>query len=162
MALNVKIIEEIIPFRYFMKKTPSLENLLIQINEVIHQMTTHQGPIAQNFTPEINARLEALETAVSIFHQHQQETFKEANIDIERLTQETIESSSPNRQQQFLKRAQEMQRDAHALHAALTQATKGKRGQKKRSSRNSSEQQQIKERRKLFKPLGGDKTWIPL
>ena len=147
-----------------MEKKPSLDHLLMQISEMLETIENQEGSISKNLTPEVLTKLDILESAVPIFLQHQRETFKEANIDIEHLIQDTLESSDSNpKNRQLLKRAKAIEKDARTLQLAFSKAIERGSGRKKtkRLSKDVNKQQ-LKERRKLFKPLGGDKNWIPL
>jgi hypothetical protein len=146
-----------------MEKKPSLDQLLVEMSEILKIIQNQEGPISQNLTPEVVVNLEILESAIPIFSQYQQETFKEANIDIEHLVKDTLESSNTDpRTRQLLKRAKDIEKDARILQLAYSKAIERGKGRKQVKRSTDTNKQQLKERRKLFKPLGGDKNWIPL
>jgi hypothetical protein len=99
-----------------------------------------------------------MESAVPIMKSHLQETFQEAHIDVESVTKEIIESPYTDpKNKQLLKRAKDIEQDARTLQLAYSKALERGKGRKKSKHPKGS-----KERRKLFKPLGGDKNWLPL
>lgn len=147
-----------------MENKPSIDKLIMQIGEMVEMMQNYKEPISPDKTPLILAELDRLEQAVNVIEEHQQDAFKEANIDIEKLIQESLESPVSSKNQQQLKRAKEIEVDIRAFQLALSQAMERKKGRKKvkQTPTDSATKQQMKERRKLFKSIGGDKNWIPL
>ena len=66
---------------------------------------------------------------------------------------------------QFFKQSEDIKKDISAIQTILSQIKTDRRKIKAESTTSNSKnsnKQQIKERRKLFKQIGGDKTWIPL
>ncbi len=146
-----------------MEQRAQLNLLLSQIAEMLEAIQKPQKPLSGTDNPRILRELEWLETSLQTLNQCQEEVFRDANLDINQATKEILESPAANSSdKQLLKRAQEIQRDATALHLALSKAIQKDKGRKKTRAVNGNTKEQMKERRKLFKPLGGDKTWIPL
>lgn len=142
----------------------SLDSLLVQVSEMIQMIQNHKGPISGNITPRVLEELELLEKTVVYFNDVNQQAFKDSHIDMERLEKETMHSPTiSSKDKQLLLRAKDIERDARNLQLAFSKAIeRGKRGQKGKMTTKAPSRQKIKERRKLFKPLGGDKNWIPL
>jgi hypothetical protein len=147
-----------------MEDKPSLDYLLLQITEIMEKIKNHRGSISKNFTPEVIDQLDALESSIDILSQHQQSMLKDANIDPDQFIQEKIENPNTSpREKQVLMRAKEIEQDARTFHLALSKAIERKKGKKKTNSDSTkADKKQMKERRKLFKTIGGDKNWIPL
>jgi signal transduction protein with GAF and PtsI domain len=138
------------------KPEPTLENLLEQINKTLEIIQNHQDPI--NLSPELLKDIDKLETAVAQFKEDSQELFQLLDIDIEDWKEELLESHQVrSSDKQLIKRAEDIEKEARVMKLAL--ARNRERGNKK-TQRDADKQ--IKERRKLFKPMGGDKKWIPL
>lgn len=147
-----------------MENNPSLDHLLMQVGEMIEMIQNHKGPISSNITPRVLANMDLLEEAVGFINELNQKAFELAGID-EKLKKETLESSSIKSKDKYLiERAENITRDARSLQLALSKAAERGRGKKKTKvpPKTAANKYNIKERRKLFKPLGGDKTWIPL
>lgn len=147
-----------------MEKKPSFDHLLPQIAEIMDMIKHRKGPISQNITPAVLAQLDWIETIVQSIYRVLGETLKENNIEIDHINEKLIEDPNMSpKQKQSLQRACDIDRDARVFQIALTRAEEQKKGErKKRKHHTKGDKEQMKERRKLFKPLGGDKTWIPL
>ena len=141
-----------------MEKKPTMDQLLLQITEILQMIHHPKGPCSKDLSSELLTPLEILETAIPVMRQHLQDTFQKANIDVERVKQEFIESpTSRTSDKQLLIRAKNIERDARLLQYAFSKAME--RGKRRTKTKYT---QEMKERRKLFKSIGGDKTWIPL
>lgn len=140
------------------KREPTLEDLLSTINETLAAIQNHKGPI--NLTPELLADITQLEAAVTDFKETSDELFELFDVDIQSLKQEILESPTVRSgEKQLIKQAEDIERDARVLKLALS---KSKGRGKDRNKQSDAGKQELKERRKLFKPLGGDKKWLPL
>jgi hypothetical protein len=145
------------------KKPISLEDLLSQINETMQIIQNHKGPI--NITPELLADIDKLEAATGDFKETSQALFNLLDINSESYKKEVLESSATrSSDKQLIKRAEDIAREARVMKLALSKSIERGKGRKRERllSKNGDKQQQMKERRKLFKPLGGDQKWLPL
>jgi hypothetical protein len=142
------------------KPEPTLENLLEQINETLQIIQNHKGPI--KMTPDLVADIDKLETAVKDFKEDSQELFNMFDIDIKNLKQEVLESTQVrSSDKQLIKRAEDVEKEARVMKLALAKGREKRRKNKPESEKNV-DKRQMKERRKLFKSIGGDQKWIPL
>jgi hypothetical protein len=144
-----------------MKEKSPAEILLGQVAEMIQIIQNHSGPISDNLTPRVKEEIERLESAIAIFEEANQKSFEDANINIDALRLDASRSSSlGEKDKQLLQRAREIEKDAKNLQFANSKIIE-KTKLKKTESKDPLKEQ-IKERRKRFKPLGGSKNWIPL
>ncbi|MBA2369022.1 MAG: hypothetical protein H0V82_08375 [Candidatus Protochlamydia sp.] len=144
-----------------MKEKSPAEILLGQVAEMIQLIQNHKGPISDNVTPRVKEEIERLESAIAIFEEANQKSFEEANINIESMRLDASRSTSlGEKDKQLLQRAREIERDAKNLQAANSQIIE--KTKKNNAESKDTLKEQIKERRKRFKPLGGSKNWIPL
>lgn len=145
-------------------KTPdtqaSLDRLLSEVGDLLQIIQKIDSPL--NITPEIAAQVKQLEKAFGMIDEIYQQKFHETLPDIDKLKEEasSAESNLPQKEKQFFNRAQLIERDARKLQLTYSKALE--RGKKSSTSENDAAKQKRKERRKLFKPLGGDRNWIPL
>jgi hypothetical protein len=146
-----------------MKEKSKVEQLINQIGDMVKMIQDHKGPIADNITPEVLNKLEWLETIMSQYQELNQKTFQEAGIDIEKLRHETLgsETISP-KNAQVLKRTQEIEKEAKKLQREYERIIAQNNLQPQAAKTKDPLRQNIKDRRKRYKPLGGDKNWIPI
>ena len=146
-----------------MKNKPkhTLEDLFSTINETLEIIQNHKGPI--NMTPELLGDIDKLEAVVADFKENNQILFETLDIDIQNAKKEVLESTNiRSSDKQLIKRSEDIEKEARVIKHALSKAKSKIRGKHSQNLSSSGENKQKKERRKLFKPLGGDKTWIPL
>lgn len=106
-------------------------------------------------------QVDRLEKAVGLFEEANRRTFEEAQIDLETLRLDFMRSPVVDaKDKQLMQRANDLERDAKNLQLALSKLAE--RSQQRQAAAKDPLKQQIKERRKRFKPLGGNKNWIPL
>ena len=141
-----------------MKDKNPIDLLLKQIGDILDGIQSYQGPIGE-VSPQILEEVGRLEKAIALFEETNNKTFQEANIDINTLKNQTLQShhTSPQKRQQ-LEKAQTLEKDAKRLQHALIQIL----AKRKLEDVKGSNTQQIRERRKRFKRVGGNKNWIPL
>ncbi len=142
-------------------KSP-IEVLLMQANDILRYFHDHKGSIAENMTPKLLEDLDKLEQAFAQFKELNEKVFKESNIDVERLKAEAMRSPNySQKDKKLFQRAKEIEREARNMQLSLSKAME--RGKRENAGASKDPlKRKIKERRKLFKPLGGDKKWIPL
>ena len=75
-----------------------------------------------------------------------------------------LDGTGSTDKKQFLLHAKDMEQESLMLQKAFSQALEKSKKQKrsKKGEKDEAIEQQKKERRKLFKTIGGDKKWIPL
>lgn len=138
-----------------------LEALLIQAAQLMERLRTHQGSISANLTPEVMAELQRLEKNMAAMYELNVRTFEEAHIDLDELKSKTIHSPEiPLEDKELFLRGREIEREARRLQADYAKAIQA--AQTEKEPAKSSHQKKMKDRRNRFKPLGGDKNWIPL
>lgn len=140
-----------------MRDKNPIEPLLNQVGDLLHKIQTYDKPL-DTIPPEILKELEVLEKSFRRFQDLNQQALDQAQIDIGALKQKTI---SPNSQiatqdKQVIEKSIIMERDAEQMRRYLIQVLKN------RQSQEPAKDKSIKERRKKYKPLGGDKGWIRL
>jgi len=139
-----------------------LENLLLQVSDMISLIQNHKGPISDDISPRVLEEVERLEKAVAEFEDLNRQDFAAARIDIARLRTETEQSKQiPLKEKKLFQRAKEIEQDAYRLQLSFSKALERGKGNQKNSKQEASKQG-IKDRRNRFKPLGGNKNWIPL
>ncbi len=145
-----------------MENKNRIDLLLFQVAEIIQVIQNHKGPIAENISPSLLEDIEKLEKTFAQFNELSEKSFKESHIDIEQLRTETVRSTNTSaKDKQLLQRAKNIERDARKLQLSLSKAME--RGKRQGATTHQDPlKRKIKERRKLFKPLGGDRNWIPL
>lgn len=139
---------------------PRFEDLLEQLHKTLKDIQNFKGPHSK----ELASDIEKLESAVGIFKKESQELIDTLDIDMESLKHKVLDSSDVRSdEKQFIKQTGDIEKEARVLKSALAEA-KEKRGDKRgnRTSSQNAERDQMKERKKLFKTIGGDKKWIPL
>lgn len=134
----------------------AMEQILTQIDEILKLIETHQGPINPiPDAPFVKAEAEVYEKFIG----HMAELCD---------SMQPPETSEPPQMdadtKQLLLKAKALENEAKAFEKAFVQAReKNKRtGKSKKGEKDAAGDQQKKERRKLFKTIGGDKKWIPL
>lgn len=139
------------------KQQHSIGYLLMQLNEMIQLIQNHKGPIAPNITPKVLADIKSLEETIHLFTEINETAFPTTPEDLK----QSLESSTLNpKDKQLIQRAENIANDAKNLQLVLSKAIE--RGKKKRKGSKKNLSKYNQERRKLFKPLGEDKNWIPL
>lgn len=128
---------------------------MIEILEMLEKNKLPEGDVP----PEMQEILSKLNEEIFKLQEINKKLLESANLDEKNLRIEAMHSPhATDKQKRFLERAKNFTNDVKSLHKAATKAAK------KRSppGGNAESKQQSKERRKRFKPLGGDKDWIPM
>ncbi len=142
-----------------------VEILLGVVADIIKAIPIHQGPISRNLTPEVMMELDRLEKAMGEFRDINKQSYKTANVDIDKLRRETFSSEQITpKQKQILIRALEIENEARALQSQYAQVLAMNKIEAARltGTGKEGEKREIKDRRKRYKPIGGDKKWIPI
>lgn len=134
----------------------AMDNVLTEIGEALKLMESHQGDLTPLKELDAVATRAELETYQQLF-----DIICEFWYDLPRVDHDAPESTD---KKQFLLRAKDMEQESLMLQKAFSQALEKSKKQKKSKKGEKEEaiEQQKKERRKLFKTIGGDKKWIPL
>ncbi len=136
-----------------------------EAGELIDLLENSDTPIAHKLSPELLEEIEQLEKQLKEVHDQTRDLFQKANIDIQQLKKEALESSNLSpRDQRLFERAQQVKEHAAHTQKALKKAieSEGPAPKPRKAKTKHKESKDKKERRKLFKPLGEDKNWIPL
>ena len=142
-----------------MSKKPSLDHLLTDIHQTL-EMIANSKPNEKKLDPVTLYELEIAETFIKTVAEIQKETIQKADIDVNQLTQELVESPTADpKDKQFIRNIKEIEKEAKVIYSAICHSLK--KNKKEKVSPTTSKQQ-MRERRKLFKSIGGDKKWIPL
>lgn len=144
-----------------MKDEYPLEKLLDQIGDLLKIIKENEDkPLSSAVPPEVEVLLSQLEQEVAILSDAQQKVFTQSGITDEEINTMIREGGGEGgaRTQYFFDRAKTLDQDAREINASLsmTLMMKDKQIGKKDSK------QLMKERKKKFKRVGGDKGWIPL
>lgn len=143
-----------------MSTDPKLQNLLLQAAQLMERVRMHKGSIKENLSPDVLEDLKRLEIAMKAIQELNLRSFEAANLDIHQLKSTAIHSPSvPKEEKDFLRNAQAIEQEARRLQSLLAKQIRETEG---KSSPKSPQRKQIQSRRNRFKPLGGDKNWIPL
>lgn len=147
-------------------KPPSMEQMLNEMAEMMKKIEIYKGPLPT--TPEalgpIVGDIEMLKHFMDAIEDFVIAPI-EAKVDLDALTQETLENPKiSTNHKQVIKQSLEVDQEAKILKAAFKKVMdKNKsRSKSKEGGKDAASQQLIKERRKLFKTIGGDKKWIPM
>lgn len=145
------------------EKNP-LEPMLAKMVELMEAIQQHKGPLNE-ISPEFIKEIEQLEQRLNALNTTAQGHLAEVSIDPETIRIDTMLSGQlSDRDKRVFERATRIGRDAKLFKIELDKAIKKGRqkAETKTGSSNTASKEQIKERRKRFKPIGGDKNWIPL
>lgn len=142
-----------------MKNKNQIELLLEQISDMIKLIEQRREPFSANLTPEVLQHLEKLEKVMGIFQDLNHKSLEEARINIDNLRVATLRSSTiPEKDKALIERAKKIEKDARQLQLHYSLLAKGGSS----GSGKNQKKQMIKNRKKKFKPMGGNKGWIPL
>lgn len=141
------------------KITSSAEALLSQLHESLEAIKNHKGPL--NITPEIQEELKGLREIVDLLKTIDEETLIAVGVNPDNYLAETLNDPNlSNKAKQILNMSKSIETDGRRMKLAYVRAAKQMKDKEK------NEKDQVKgskrARRKLFKPLGGDKNWIPM
>lgn len=147
-----------------MENQSAMEHALSELDNIIKMVQEHKGSISQNITPDLLEDLERLEQAVTFFTNCNNEILEKAGVKPGSQQESSAESPALRTgEKQIVKRASEIERKAKIIQLAITHSMGDeKKAPKKPKRAPTGKKGEQKERRKLFKPLGGDKNWIPL
>lgn len=146
-----------------MKQRDPLEELLIQLQQMLIKIRNHKGPIEPP-SIEILAKLKALEIIAQGMKEARRRGLQNAHIDVQALKNQFIQTlmkthQHKSKEDRLLEGALQAEREAKALKSRFIEQTKSPTLPNKKEM---LDKQQRKERKKKFKPIGGDRGWIPL
>ena len=141
------------------KPKVSLEDLVSEVNKVLHVIQNHKGPLP----PEVLADFKRLKGLLDNFHEDIEDLIKLGDIDINKLKEAIINSPDvKSNDKQLIKQSIDLEKEARVIELALSKAMENNNEPKTKTPSGNKKKQQIKERKKLFKTIGGDKNWIPM
>jgi reverse gyrase len=129
------------------------DEALMQVNELLNRMEEGQTKFNSEFKETISNLKEAFEIASETTDQ----ALKYAGIDANQVTSAPLTVQELKR----LEKAKKIKKEAELLQMACNEV-KNKRKKAGVSASSQEKKSQKRERRKLFKSLGADDTWIPL
>ena len=142
-----------------------MERLLAEISELIDMIVNHKGPIIPLKNPkEVSEEIEKARVIMDAINDFLDDSHQSSD-DMETLAKRKLESSEvSNNEKQLLRHSLEVGQEAKVLQSAFALSLKRRKKSKlnKMDDQSTANKKQIKERRKLFKTIGGDKNWIPM
>ena len=159
MGLNAKGVE-------MEKQQAVLNNLLTQLEEIFETLKQVKSAPAGKPTPSLSANLDMLERGIKLLAVYQAKALRENRSNVNNPLEEIMTSpvTDPNTKE-WLQRSKQIENHVQVFREALQRGLKRHKMRQKEKSTGSSAtntKQQIQERRKLFKTLGGDQKWMPL
>jgi hypothetical protein len=144
-----------------MKNNPKIEELLDALQQILTFIQGSKEPI--KITPELLANMKNLEKTTHDFQEATQKLFNLVETNFPGLNKQTLASPEiRSSDKQLIQRAHDIQKEAYILKFALLKARRKGTSKKHSLASQNPNKQQIRERRKLFKTIGGDKNWLPL
>lgn len=143
-----------------MQHQDSILQLLKQITEMIDLIRQKGGDLSGKMTPEAIQDFNKLKESVALFNAANRKGFQDANIDIETLKKQVQVSDVVSEEDKRL--LGEVGRVEKNLKEAKISLDKKTKQDQETLKLNKDTKQKMKERRKSFKSIGGDKKWIPL
>lgn len=142
-----------------MKEYNPVEAAINEIGNLLDKIKDPQNKIKDPLPPEVLKQLEKLEQEVKFVNQLNTQFFQEAGVDIQLVTQEIINApETPLKEKRMLERSQSIQYEAKSLSQQLMVII----NKMKKQEPKDQQKQIIKEHKKKFKPLGGNRGWIPM
>jgi hypothetical protein len=144
----------------------SFEKMLAQIVELMETIQKNKEPL-KGITPELMKEIEQLEAQLAEANKTAQKLLKENSIDPKATRIDAMLSKQiPAKEKRAFERATKITRDTKILKNEIDKTLAKKKLKNSRNLANTKKtdvnKKQIKERRKRFKAIGGDKNWIPL
>lgn len=147
-----------------MQEKNPFEGFLAKMIELMDLIQKHQGPI--NIPLEAAQELERLTEDINTLEENMHQLLAELGTDPKMLKILTMQSSQiSDKDKRLFEQAKMAGRDAKALKTSLEKVSvsrKSRESPNKMNKEDEKRKQEMKERRKLFKSIGGDKNWIPL
>jgi hypothetical protein len=136
--------------------------LLLQIADLMEKIQNHRSAITSNINPDILETLDGLEEAVAFLQKMNRGSHEVTRTDPDKLKEELYDSPTVSQSnKEALQQADVIAKDGRRLQIALAKTMKKKSGKKMNKS-GANAKGIVKERKKMFKPLGGDTNWIPM
>lgn len=147
------------------KEKHPFEPVFNQIADMISQVYKNKNPVSTDLPPNIEEEIVKLkETLEQIKRDAQELTIRiKSQIEVPSEIKPHPLELPPSHKRMF-NRAQEVERDAIILEKEIKKVInkpRAKSAPKKKES-GLKAKNTIKDRKKRFKPLGGDKNWIPM
>ncbi len=137
-----------------------IELLLNQAYGLLEKIENYHDRIT--ITPQISAEIERLQRNMAVFLDYNDKTYAESNFDFKKVEEDLLNSpnTDPN-DKALLEKIREIKKEAEGLQASYKRVEEKakKKGTKSKKPANDPLKQQMKERRKKFKKIGGD-HWI--
>ncbi len=128
-----------------------LQEVMNAIQQTMEIIANHEGPIPV----EVYEDIEKLKLIAKEYKENVLAVYKKHGINIRELQDELLNSPDVRQStKQAILQARDIELEARVIDRALTKA------KKKRKSTDQSDKKKIKERKKMFKSIGGDQNWI--
>lgn len=140
-----------------------MEHLLKELTELIDMIIHHEGPINLNPSNKILEELKMTGEIIGTINDFL-EASQPSLADVDSLIKTQLESPEiSNPEKQLLLHSLEVEQEAKILQSSFASSMKkGKKRKSGKSGQSDANRKEMKERRKLFKTIGGDKKWIPM
>lgn len=140
----------------------AMNHLLTEINDMLEMIETYTGPVKPLENPSINKHeIEMIGKFVEGLNDFCESLSQ--GEEMETLKRKKAESPSVDaNEKQFFLRAQEIEKRAEMLQKTFSKSLAKMRRKKRTKKGEKGLSLEQKNRRKLFKTIGGDKKWIPL
>lgn len=143
------------------EENKKIEDVLEAIHKFMQNVQNFKEPI--KMTPEILKQMQDLKKFIHSFSEYFDELSEVFGINIDNLEKEVeISSKDHFKSRQLIQRTKDNEKEALATIIGLTKAKNRRKIQQTGKKGNLPNVKEQKERRKLFKSIGGDKKWIPL
>ncbi len=150
-----------------MNKNNPLESMLTQMTDLMEAIREHKGPINE-ISPEFIKEIEELKQRLVALNHTAKEQLAKASLDPKTIRIDVMGSSKlSDKEKRAFERATRVNRDVKMLKTEIEKTIKKRKQNKdlsisKPKKKTITTKAQIQKRRKRFKPIGGDKNWIPL
>lgn len=142
-----------------MEKKTSLQNLLAQLNAMIDVIKTRTGPIEMK--PDLVEDIKKLEAVVTDFKNKNEEVLS-LFTEGKKQEKDTFKSDEPQNNDELPVQMNEEMIEEQIIKLSLSKKETKKKKKSPDDQPPNHEKLRMKERRKMFKTIGGDQKWIPL
>lgn len=140
-----------------MEEKKSIDQLIMEAGDLLKIIQEKREHMELN--PEILKKVEGFKKVAQWIKEKNERIFNQSEINIDALTEKTLLSEKiEEKTKQSIKQSKQIQEDGKKILGETSKKIKEKTNEEEMSSAH----QKKKERRKLFKSLGGNSKWIPL
>ena len=140
---------------------PPLDLFLSQIHEML-ELVQHPEKIS-SVDPDLAKKIEALKQVVGSLNDQIENSLRASGFNLDVLKEQFLASPAVTaKEKHFLEEAVFLQQKGMVVRKVIDQAMTANKKKTKTNQRHGKQGADVKERRKLFKSIGGDGKWIPL